>query len=150
MVEAESPFRTLLVYKKSETKENIALCRTSVTRRRHRGSDLWVIMSCQTVVTFSSSNLRQGIFSANCGEGIERLWYVSPEGPKLEVCRSSPRDCMAQSLYSWLRATLHQLNSQLTHTRSLCGISASCCRPADSSGSCQTSGWFLDCGPVNF
>jgi len=62
MVEAESPSQTLLLCKKSKaTKGKVALCRASVTsvaRRRHKGLDLRVIMSCQTVVTFSSSGLR--------------------------------------------------------------------------------------------
>lgn len=126
MVEAESPFRTLLFYKKSKRKGNVALCRTSFTsvaRRRHKGLDLRVIMSCQTVVTFSSK-LRHGIFST-----IERLCNLSSEGPKLEIWTASPKDCMAQLLCDWLRATLLQQNKHLTHIRSLCRISASCCCP---------------------
>ena len=43
MVEAESPFRTLLLCKKSKTTGSVALCRASVTSvvsRRHKGPGL--------------------------------------------------------------------------------------------------------------
>jgi len=56
---------------------------------------------------------------------------------------------MAQSLCNWLRATLHQLNGQLTHTRCLCRISASCCLPAIAL--VRVRRWaVLGCGSVNF
>jgi hypothetical protein len=127
MVEAESPFRTLLVCKKSKTKEDIAPCRTlvtSVTRRRHKGLDLGVILSCQTVVTFSSSSCGRGYFELTAARELRDYEMSDRRAQNLKFWSASRRDCMAQSLCNWLRATLHQPN-----THSWCRVSASCCRP---------------------